>query len=67
MMETFKTQSPNLLEFDEIFTSKSFGYEDREDYYEKAACINQIPYIKIPTFFMNALDDPIIGEKAITY
>ena len=54
MMETLKTMRPEILEFDKIFTAKAFGFKDRDDYYEKAACINQIPNIKTPTFFMSA-------------
>ena len=46
MIQTFETKNPDLLEFDEIFTSKAFGFKDREDYYENAACVNQIPNIK---------------------
>jgi uncharacterized protein len=44
-----------------------FGWKDVNDYYTKAACYHRIPGIKVPSLFMNARDDPIIGEKAIDY
>ena len=44
-----------------------WGFKDREDYYRKASCMHRIPQIKIPTFFMNALDDPIVNEKCIDF
>lgn len=58
---------PSILDFDNLITAPYFGYADREDYYRKAACYHRIPHIRKPVFFMNALDDPIVGEKAIEY
>ena len=60
-------KKPDILAFDNDITAPIFGWKDRNDYYEKAACYHRIPSIKIPTFFMNAKDDPIIGKKAIDY
>uniref|UniRef100_A0A7S3IKC8 Uncharacterized protein n=1 Tax=Strombidium inclinatum TaxID=197538 RepID=A0A7S3IKC8_9SPIT len=57
----------SVLEFDEVITAPFFGYESQDDYYTKAACVHRIPKIKTPTLFMNSLDDPIIGSKAIDY
>ena len=51
-----------LTEIDEKITSKIYGYLDMYDYHYKAACCWAIPNIKIPTLFMNALDDPLIDD-----
>ena len=60
-------ENPSLLEFDDKITAPLFGFKDRDDYYSKAGCSNRIPLIKRPTFFMNALDDPVIGRDSINY
>jgi predicted alpha/beta-fold hydrolase len=52
---------------DNDITSKLNGWKDCKDYYTKAACYHRIPTIKVPTLFMNSLDDPIIGPTAIDY
>ena len=52
---------PNILRFDDEITAPLFGWRDRDDYYRTSACYHRIPSIKIPTLFMNALDDPIVG------
>ena len=51
----------------EIFTTKMFGYESEIDYYAKTECKNRIPNIEKPTLFVNALDDPIIGDYGIDF
>ena len=53
----------NLLTVDDEVTSRFFGFKNRYDYYYNAACYHRIPHIRVPTIFMNALDDPIIGHK----
>ena len=56
-----------LNSIDDLLTSRAFGYKDRKDYHYKAACAHQIPNIRVPTLFMNALDDPIIDESVIDF
>lgn len=53
--------------YDEMVTVKNFGYKDRTEYYDKASCCWRIPYIKVPTLFMAALDDPLIGKNGIDF
>lgn len=62
-MKTTKT----ILDFDEIITSKAFGYGDRKTYYDKASPVHRIPKIQVPTMFLMAKDDVIMGEKSIDY
>jgi predicted alpha/beta-fold hydrolase len=57
----------SILEIDDKITAPMFGWKDRNDYYTKAACYHRIPGIRVPSLFMNARDDPIIGDKAIDY
>ena len=67
LKERIESTKPSLLNFDDTITAPFFGYEDREDYYNKASCVHRIPNIRIPTLFMNALDDPIVTHKCIDY
>ena len=59
--EYIRTVRPSILQFDSDITCPSFGYVSRAEYYDKAASCHRIPMIKVPCFFMNALDDPILG------
>jgi predicted alpha/beta-fold hydrolase len=67
LKEKLESEKPSLLRFDDEITAPFFGYLDRADYYDRASCYHRIPSIKIPTFFMNALDDPIVTHKSIDY
>ena len=53
----------NLTDFDDFFTSKINGFKDAEDYYLKASSKQFIPNISIPTFLINALDDPFLSDS----
>ena len=67
IIHTIKTTKPSVVNFDELFTAPIFGYDSQDDYYRKAACYHRIPNIRVPTFFMNAIDDPIVGDEAIDF
>jgi uncharacterized protein len=60
-------RKPRLLEFDDEITAPFFGYRDRDDYYDKASCYHRISSISVPTFFLNALDDPIVSKNCIDH
>lgn len=60
--EFWSNNSPSLLEFDDKITSKLFGYSDVYDYYHRSCCQHILQDIRVPTFFMNALDDPVVGS-----
>ena len=51
----------------ELFITKMFGFKDELDYYSKTQCCNRIKNIVKPTLFINALDDPIIGDYGIDF
>jgi len=52
----------SILTFDNDITCPMNGYKDRVDYYDRASSSHRIPSIKIPTFFLNALDDPVVHK-----
>lgn len=66
--ETINNMDPiTLNKMDDVFVSKSFGYKDAFDYHYKCACSHLIPGIRVPTLFMNALDDPMVGKEVIEF
>lgn len=65
----FKSQYTNdivrkiwkLKDFDNIFTSRMFGFTCADDYYLNASPIYKIDKIRTPYINISALDDPITG------
>lgn len=65
----FKSQYTNqiirkiwkLKKFDDIFTSKMFGFTCADDYYTQASPIYKVQKIKTPFVNISSLDDPITG------
>ncbi|KAJ2848720.1 hypothetical protein IWW36_003125 [Coemansia brasiliensis] len=54
-----------LREFDDLITSRAFGYKDSTDYYTKCSCAQFMPNICIPFLAISSLDDPVCPEKII--
>ncbi len=52
-----------MLDFDNLVTSRMYGYKDANDYYRKESAINYIDSIKIKTLIVNAKDDPILSSR----
>ena len=50
-------------EFDTYFTATLHGFKDAADFYESVSADNWMPQIAIPTLIINALNDPLLGEK----
>ncbi len=51
-------------EFDERFTLKLFpGYRDADDFYSKITSDQYLDKITVPLLIVNALNDPMLGEK----
>lgn len=65
LKEILKTK--NLEEFDEKFTAKYSGFKGVEDYYEKSNTVKTLKNIKIPTYIITPLDDPIMGKECYPY
>ena len=50
-------------EFDTYFTATLHGFKDAADFYESVSPDNWMDQIAIPTLIINALNDPLLGEK----
>lgn len=53
----------NILQFDEIYTSKAHGFKNALDYYEKSSSGQFLPNIKIPTLLINSLNDSFLSPE----
>ncbi len=62
-LNTFKY----LDDFDDLLTSKMFGFNSAGAYYRWASSVNRIFNIRTPTLILNAEDDPISGHPLIPY
>ena len=60
-------EARNIMEFDHAATSKQFGYATVHEYYRFGSCAQDIPYIKVPTLFLSALDDPICSSETLPF
>ena len=49
--------------FDELFTSKAHGFDNRIDYYTRCSSVQFLPQIAVPTLLINAEDDPFLSPK----
>ncbi|KAJ1835868.1 hypothetical protein LPJ63_000790 [Coemansia sp. RSA 2711] len=54
-----------IREFDDLITSRAFGYQDSSDYYNKCSCAQFMPRIRIPFLAISSLDDPVCPENII--
>lgn len=57
----------SIISYDTHITSKLFGFEHVDDYYDKCSCYHALPKVRIPMFILMAKDDPIVGPQAICY
>lgn len=56
-------QMKTFIEFDEHYTAKYHGFQSALHYWRSSSCKPLIPYIKIPTYLINALDDPFFTTQ----
>src|SRR5882672_1324269 len=61
------SQVRTLKDFDEQYTSRAHGFASADDYYQKAAALNVIDQIRIPTLILHAEDDPFIPFAALRH
>ncbi|KAJ1934077.1 hypothetical protein EC988_008918, partial [Linderina pennispora] len=54
-----------ISQFDDIITSKVFGYKDSTDYYKKNSSSKFMPGIRVPYLAISSLDDPVCPESAL--
>ncbi len=53
----------SVLEFDDKFTSKAFGFGDAANYYATQSAQQFLPSIAIPGLLIHAADDPLIPRR----
>ena len=53
-------QTRSVIEFDDRFTSKAFGFGDARNYYATQSALGFVERIRIPTLLVQAEDDPMI-------
>lgn len=53
----------SFKEFDDRYTAAMHGFENAEDYWEKASSKPVLHDISIPTLLINAADDPFLTEQ----
>lgn len=49
-----------MEDLDRLFTLPIFGYKDYDSYLHDASCKRLLYNVKVPVFYLNAEDDPII-------
>jgi predicted alpha/beta-fold hydrolase len=49
-----------LREFDEVYTAPDGGYQNADDYYDRAGARHVLAGIEVPTLIITAQDDPFI-------
>ena len=50
-------------ELDTRFTAPLHGFKDAYDFYQTSTCDRVIENIKVPALIVNALNDPLLGQK----
>lgn len=56
-----------VRELDELITIKQYGFKSVDEYYAATSSVNQLSNVRIPTLYLNALDDPIFDKSAIPF
>ncbi len=50
-----------FAEFDDWYTAPLHGFPSAQVYWEEAASLNYLPFIRVPTLLINALDDSFLS------
>ncbi|KAJ1965301.1 hypothetical protein GGI12_000861 [Dipsacomyces acuminosporus] len=59
--------SRNVIEFNEAYTKKVFGYKSAKELHDSASCVSYLKDVKVPMLFINAADDPMCVSSTIPY
>lgn len=62
-----KDHYEHVREYDELVSRRLHGYKDLDAFYDAQSCKHVIKNITVPTFFLNALDDPVASAEVIPY
>lgn len=60
-------ESKTFKEFDSVFTSKHFGYDDLEHYYREASLDKKLHKMSVPLLSLSAADDSFQPLEGIYY
>jgi uncharacterized protein len=52
-----------LDDFTDNYIAPLSGFKDARDYYDKCAAIHVVDKIRVPTFILNAKNDPVLSES----
>lgn len=55
----------NMIDFDNLFTAPMSGFEDGDDYYQKASGKQFVEKIKLPTLILHSVDDPVVESRVL--
>lgn len=65
--EIMNQNRPSIFLGEDKFVRPLLGFKTLEEYCHFVSGSHRIPHISVPTFFLNSLDDPIIGTSSIDY
>ena len=57
--------SKDLYEFDNVFTAPLHGFQNTDDYWQRASALPLMANIQIPALALNALNDPFIPADSL--
>jgi uncharacterized protein len=55
----------NITLFDELYTAPRSGFKDANDYYRQSSALTYLPEIKLPTFLLCSIDDPVVDATQL--
>lgn len=59
-MPAFKRAPRRVIEFDEMFTAPTAGYESAEHYYARCSASQFLSNVRVSTLILTARDDPLV-------
>ena len=62
-----KEHYAHIRDYDECVSRRLHGYSDLRSFYDAQSCRHVLGGITVPTFFLNALDDPVASPFAVPY
>jgi predicted alpha/beta-fold hydrolase len=56
-----------FTEFDDRFTAPMHGFRDAQDYWTRSSARPFLPFIRVPSLLLNALDDPFLAPACFPF
>ena len=63
----FILNTNQIKDYDDLVTTKLFGFHNADDYYRNISCVHEIKNITIPLLCISSKDDQICFKEAIPY